>query len=232
MSLEVHSSKAARQAQRLTAKESRDINETINCFLCISATLPLTLCSTGSHVCLAPPPPPRSFSPQVRDYLMSLEVHLSEAARQAQRLAAKEVEVGEALAEFGQSIDKLGRLEEGNVAEAFTQLANKATALADARKVRCQELVGAFEAPLKEAVSGGGGFLGRRGGGGRRAVSGEERGGGRGGRRGKGGERGGTVSGRGGVEGEGGEWGLRDERGGRGQFWGGGERKGEGPRGR
>lgn len=39
---------------------------------------------------------------QVRDYLVSLEAHLGEAARQAGRLGAKEGELGEALAAFGQ----------------------------------------------------------------------------------------------------------------------------------
>jgi hypothetical protein len=39
---------------------------------------------------------------QVRDYLVALESHLSEAHRQASRLTAKEVELGEATLEFGQ----------------------------------------------------------------------------------------------------------------------------------
>lgn len=39
---------------------------------------------------------------QVRDYLLALESHLSEAHRQASRLTAKEVELGEATLEFGQ----------------------------------------------------------------------------------------------------------------------------------
>lgn len=39
---------------------------------------------------------------QVRDYLLALESHLSEAHRQASRLTAKEVELGEAMLEFGQ----------------------------------------------------------------------------------------------------------------------------------
>jgi hypothetical protein len=38
----------------------------------------------------------------VRDYLLALESHLSEAHRQAARLTAKEVELGEAVLEFGQ----------------------------------------------------------------------------------------------------------------------------------
>lgn len=40
---------------------------------------------------------------QVRDYLLALESHLSEAHRQASRLTAKEVELGEATLEFGQA---------------------------------------------------------------------------------------------------------------------------------
>lgn len=39
---------------------------------------------------------------QVRDYLIALESHLSEAHRQAARLTGKEVELGEATLEFGQ----------------------------------------------------------------------------------------------------------------------------------
>jgi hypothetical protein len=41
-------------------------------------------------------------APQVRDYLLALEAHLSEAHRQAARLSCKEAEVGEAVLEFGQ----------------------------------------------------------------------------------------------------------------------------------
>lgn len=39
---------------------------------------------------------------QVRDYLLACESHLSEAHRQASRLTSKEVELGEAVLEFGQ----------------------------------------------------------------------------------------------------------------------------------
>jgi len=45
---------------------------------------------------------PTRLSTQVRDYLLALESHLSEAHRQASRLTAKEVELGEAVLEFGQ----------------------------------------------------------------------------------------------------------------------------------
>lgn len=44
----------------------------------------------------------RMLCAQVRDYLLALESHLSEAHRQASRLTAKEVELGEAMLEFGQ----------------------------------------------------------------------------------------------------------------------------------
>jgi hypothetical protein len=42
---------------------------------------------------------------QVRDYLLALESHLSEAHRQASRLTFKEVELGEAVLEFGQVVE-------------------------------------------------------------------------------------------------------------------------------
>jgi hypothetical protein len=45
---------------------------------------------------------PLLYCLQVRDYLVALESHLSEAHRQAARLTAKEVELGEATLEFGQ----------------------------------------------------------------------------------------------------------------------------------
>lgn len=89
---------------------------------------------------------------KVRDYLLALESHLSEAHRQAARLTAKEVELGEAVLEFGQSLERLGRLEEGNVSEAFSQLSSRAAELVAARRACCEALGGKFEAPLKEAV--------------------------------------------------------------------------------
>lgn len=89
---------------------------------------------------------------KVRDYLAQLESHLGEAARQAGRLVAKEAELTDALGEFGQSIEKLGRLEEGNVAEAFQQLAAKAQSLSESRRAQVSNLAARFEAPIKEAV--------------------------------------------------------------------------------
>eukprot|EP00775_Hariotina_reticulata_P011886 gene11886-12030_t len=89
---------------------------------------------------------------KVRDYLLALESHLSEAHRQAARLTAKEVELGEATLEFGQALERLGRLEEGNVSEAFSQLSSRAAELVAARRKGCEALVAKFEAPLKEGV--------------------------------------------------------------------------------
>eukprot|EP00878_Enallax_costatus_P016879 GHUV01017718.1.p1 GENE.GHUV01017718.1~~GHUV01017718.1.p1 ORF type:complete len:395 (+),score=141.91 GHUV01017718.1:1633-2817(+) len=89
---------------------------------------------------------------KVRDYLTALESHLSEAHRQAARLTGKEVELGEATLEFGQSLERLGRLEEGNVSEAFSQLSSRAAELVAARRKGCEALAAKFEAPLKEAV--------------------------------------------------------------------------------
>ncbi|GBF87488.1 sorting nexin [Raphidocelis subcapitata] len=89
---------------------------------------------------------------KVRDYLAQLESHLGEAARQAGRLVAKETELTDALGEFGQSVEKLGRLEEGNVAEAFQQLASKAQAMSESRRAQVTQLAARFEAPIREAV--------------------------------------------------------------------------------
>lgn len=89
---------------------------------------------------------------KVRDYLLALESHLSEAHRQASRLTFKEVELGEAVLEFGQSLERLGRLEEGNVSEACSQLSSRSAELVAARRTCCEALGSKFEAPLKEAV--------------------------------------------------------------------------------
>ncbi|KAF6250693.1 Vps5 C terminal like-domain-containing protein, partial [Scenedesmus sp. NREL 46B-D3] len=89
---------------------------------------------------------------KVRDYLVALESHLSEAHRQASRLAAKEVELGEATLEFGQALERLGRLEEGNVSEAFSQMSARSAELVAARRKGCEALAARFEAPLKESV--------------------------------------------------------------------------------
>eukprot|EP00877_Chromochloris_zofingiensis_P009805 jgi/Chrzof1/5078/Cz15g10280.t1 len=89
---------------------------------------------------------------KVRDYLVHLDSHLSEAHRQAARLLRKEQELGEAVAEFGQAIERLGRLEEGNVQEALVQLSHKSQSVSQASKARTDLLAAQFEAPLKEAV--------------------------------------------------------------------------------
>eukprot|EP00879_Flechtneria_rotunda_P002248 GHRR01002436.1.p1 GENE.GHRR01002436.1~~GHRR01002436.1.p1 ORF type:complete len:478 (+),score=184.33 GHRR01002436.1:327-1760(+) len=89
---------------------------------------------------------------KVRDYLVALESHLAEAHRQAARLTSKEAELGEATLEFGQALERLGRLEEGNVSEAFSQFSSRASELVAARRKGCEALGAKFEAPLKEAV--------------------------------------------------------------------------------
>lgn len=52
-----------------------------------------------------------------------------------------------------QALERLGRLEEGNVSEAFSQLSARAAELVAARRKGCEALSARFEAPLKEAVS-------------------------------------------------------------------------------
>lgn len=52
-----------------------------------------------------------------------------------------------------QSLERLGRLEEGNVSEAFSQMSSRAAELVAARRKGCEALAAKFEAPLKEAVS-------------------------------------------------------------------------------
>jgi hypothetical protein len=55
-----------------------------------------------------------------------------------------------------QALERLGRLEEGNVSEAFSQLSSRAAELVAARRKGCEALAAKFEAPLKEAVHWGG----------------------------------------------------------------------------
>lgn len=51
-----------------------------------------------------------------------------------------------------QAIERLGRLEEGNVQEALVQLSHKSQSVSQASKARTDLLAAQFEAPLKEAV--------------------------------------------------------------------------------
>jgi hypothetical protein len=94
---------------------------------------------------------------RVREYLAHLEAHLSEAHKHAARLVRKEQEVGEAVAAFGASVERLGRLEDGagpHAQEAFAALGRKASALASSSAARALALARGFEAPLKEAARG------------------------------------------------------------------------------
>jgi hypothetical protein len=52
-----------------------------------------------------------------------------------------------------QALERLGRLEEGNVSEAFSQMSSRSAELVAARRKGCEALAARFEAPLKEAVS-------------------------------------------------------------------------------
>jgi sorting nexin-1/2 len=89
---------------------------------------------------------------KMREYINQLETHLGEAQRQATRLVRKELELGAAIAEFGQAVDKLGRLEDGSLQEAFSQLSSKAQLLSAAARDRVEALCLKFEAPMKESV--------------------------------------------------------------------------------
>jgi sorting nexin-1/2 len=87
-----------------------------------------------------------------RDYINQLEGHLAEAQRHASRLVRKEQELGAAVFEFGQALDRLGRLEDGSVQEAFIGLSQKTAALSAAARERVEALSAKFEAPMKESV--------------------------------------------------------------------------------
>jgi hypothetical protein len=52
-----------------------------------------------------------------------------------------------------QALERLGRLEEGNVSEAFSQMSGRSAELVAARRKGCEALAARFEAPLKESVS-------------------------------------------------------------------------------
>jgi hypothetical protein len=52
-----------------------------------------------------------------------------------------------------QALERLGRLEEGNVSEAFSQMSARSAELVAARRKGCEALAARFEAPLKESVS-------------------------------------------------------------------------------
>ena len=88
---------------------------------------------------------------QVRDYVNKIEGHLAEAHRQAGRLVRKELELSQALAEFGLAAEQLGKLDEaGSTRMAFDLLNVKADQIAALSRQRCEQLAADFEMPLKE----------------------------------------------------------------------------------
>ena len=64
-----------------------------------------------------------------------LEIHLSEAHRQAQRLIRQQGSLGGSLAEFGTSMVSLGKFEQGHLADGFINLGEKAESLARSSQV-------------------------------------------------------------------------------------------------
>ena len=73
---------------------------------------------------------------QVREYMYQLEVHLSEAHRQAQRLIRQQGSLGTSLAEFGTAMVSLGKFEQGHLADGFINLGEKASSLAHSSQVQ------------------------------------------------------------------------------------------------
>ena len=73
---------------------------------------------------------------QVREYMYQLEVHLSEAHRQAQRLIRQQGSLGSSLAEFGTAMVSLGKFEQGHLADGFINLGEKASSLAHSSQVQ------------------------------------------------------------------------------------------------
>lgn len=97
---------------------------------------------------------------RVRDYISSLEGHLSEAQRQAGRMGRKEAELAGALAAFGNSAEQLGKFDPGqpggpsSVRISFDVLCARAGQVAAASKRRSDALSISFEAPLRELARG------------------------------------------------------------------------------
>ena len=67
--------------------------------------------------------------------MYQLEVHLSEAHRQAQRLIRQQGSLGSSLAEFGTAMVSLGKFEQGHLADGFINLGEKASSLAHSSQV-------------------------------------------------------------------------------------------------
>jgi sorting nexin-1/2 len=87
---------------------------------------------------------------RIKEYIVSLESHLLEAHRQAQRLVRKEQDLGASMAEFGQAAERLGKFQQGSLPDAFAQLAYRANQIANATRERTEVLTNNFELPLKE----------------------------------------------------------------------------------
>lgn len=68
--------------------------------------------------------------------MYQLEVHLSEAHRQAQRLIRQQGSLGSSLAEFGTAMVSLGKFEQGHLADGFINLGEKASSLAHSSQVQ------------------------------------------------------------------------------------------------
>ncbi|KAG2492390.1 hypothetical protein HYH03_009336 [Edaphochlamys debaryana] len=88
---------------------------------------------------------------KIRDYVNSLEAHLTEAHRQAGRLLRKEADMGSALAEFAAAAEALGKQDgEGPMRSAFGCLFTRAGEVAALSRSRSEALAVEFAAPLKE----------------------------------------------------------------------------------
>ena len=72
---------------------------------------------------------------QVREYTYQLEVHLSEAHRQAQRLIRQQGSLGSSLAEFGSAMVSMGKFEKVHLADGFINLGENASSLARSSQV-------------------------------------------------------------------------------------------------
>ena len=73
---------------------------------------------------------------QVREYILQLEAHLSEAHKQATRLIKRQSELGASLGEFGSSLMGLGKFEQAPLADSFINMGEKSSALAQKSQVR------------------------------------------------------------------------------------------------
>jgi len=87
-----------------------------------------------------------------REYVTTLEAHLTDLHKAAARLVRKQADAGVALADFGAAATALSRSDGSPLAAAFAGLAESADMLARVSALQAERLAACFDAPLKEAA--------------------------------------------------------------------------------